>query len=165
MNIPVINIPVIIRKAAPDDMERLLVFEQCIVKAEQDYDSTLKREKTNYYDLREMMGSDASRLVVAEHGRQVIGTGHGRIEASDLFLKHREHALLGFMYIVPEYRGQGVIKMIIEALVDWAGSKNINEFRLEVYEQNKAAIRAYEKMRFSRHIVEMRMSVPAGTAR
>ncbi|RYG29242.1 MAG: GNAT family N-acetyltransferase, partial [Chitinophagaceae bacterium] len=54
-------------------------------------------------------------------------------------------------------RGRGINKMIIAALKDWAVSKNIDELRLEVYFPNSPAIRAYEKIGFSKHMIEMRM--------
>lgn len=60
------------------------------------------------------------------------------------------------MYVVPAHRGKGVNKMIIETLAKWAVSKNITELRLDVYHQNEAAIRAYERVGFARHMIAMR---------
>ncbi len=52
------------------------------------------------------------------------------------FIKYSTHAYLGFMYTLPEYRGQGINKRIIDALKNWAAIQNITEFRLEVYYDN-----------------------------
>jgi RimJ/RimL family protein N-acetyltransferase len=59
----------------------------------------------------------------------------------------------------PEYRGEGINKQIINALKNWATSQNITEFRLEVYYDNISAIKAYEKIGFSKYILEMRYNL------
>ena len=56
----------------------------------------------------------------------------------------------------PAHRGKGVNKLVIEALTKWAISQNMTELRLDVYDENSPAIRAYEKVGFSKHLVEMR---------
>jgi GNAT superfamily N-acetyltransferase len=48
------------------------------------------------------------------------------------------------MYTDPQHRGKGVNAIIIEALKEWCLSK-ITELRLDVYNDNPSAIRAYEK--------------------
>jgi GNAT superfamily N-acetyltransferase len=63
------------------------------------------------------------------------------------------------MYVVPEYRGKGVNRKIIEVLKQWSVSQNVTEVRLEVYIKNLAAIKAYEKAGFTPHMMEMRMGL------
>jgi GNAT superfamily N-acetyltransferase len=64
------------------------------------------------------------------------------------------------MYVEPAHRGKGVNKKIIEALKHWALSQNITELRLDVYYHSESAIRAYEKVGFIRHMVDMRLGIP-----
>ena len=54
---------------------------------------------------------------------------------------------------------KGVIKAIIERLNDWAITKEINEIRLQVYDENIVAKKAYQKMGFIAHMLEMRMAI------
>jgi ribosomal protein S18 acetylase RimI-like enzyme len=63
------------------------------------------------------------------------------------------------MYVLPEYRGQGINRKIMDVLKAWAKAKNVNELRLEVYVNNTSAIHAYEKLGFKQHMLEMRMSL------
>jgi RimJ/RimL family protein N-acetyltransferase len=79
-------------------------------------------------------------------------------------LKHEKHAYLGFMYVLPEYRGKGLNQKIIDALKDWAALQNIKEFRLEVYYDNASAIKAYEKIGFSKYMLGMRFNLQDKTA-
>jgi len=84
------------------------------------------------------------------------------IENAKPYLKHEKHAYLGFMYVVPECRGQGINRLIIEGLKTWSKAQKITELQLEVYEANKAAIKAYEKVGFSKLMVSMRIDLADG---
>lgn len=148
----------IIRKATEDDLEELYRFEQGVIEAERPYDPTLKKEFIHYYDLKEMITASHIEIIVAQFENKIIGSGYARIEKGKPYLRHIHHAYLGFMYVHPEYRGKGINKKIIDALKNWALSKNVKEFRLEVYFNNTSAIRAYEKIGFSKHMIEMRFN-------
>lgn len=147
------------RKATLNDLESLLGFEQGIIKAERPFDSTLKDGTIHYYDVEAMITDPDVEVVVAESGAGIIGSGFARIEKSKPFLKHANHAWLGFMYVEPNHRGKGVNKKIMEALKQWAVLQHITEFRLTVYQDNQVAIRAYEKVGFTKHLIEMRLNV------
>ena len=148
-----------IRKASLIDLGQLLVFEQDLIKTERPFDPTVKPDPVNYYDLKTMLSSPHIEVVVAEAGNKIIASGYARIDRSKPFLKHSTHAYLGFMYVLPEYRGQGINKRIIDSLKNWAASQNITEFSLEVYYDNVSAIKAYEKIGFSKYILEMRFNL------
>jgi GNAT superfamily N-acetyltransferase len=150
---------IIIRKAALNDLEQLYAFEQGVIQTERPFDPTFKNEIIHYYDLKEMISAPYIELVVAELNNKIVGSGYARIEKSKTYLKHPNHAYLGFMYVLPEYRGKGINKRIIEALKNWAHLQNVNELRLEVYFNNISAIKAYEKIGFSKHIIEMRLNL------
>ena len=148
-----------IRKASLSDLEQLLVFEQDLIKTERPFDPTVKPDPVNYYDLKIILTSPLVEVIVAEADDKIIASGYARINRSKPFIKHSTHAYLGFMYVLPEYRGQGINKRIIDTLKTWAASQNISEFRLEVYYDNVSAIKAYEKIGFSRYILEMRYNL------
>jgi len=148
-----------IRKASLKDLDTLLRFEQGVIAAERPFDPTLKPGPIRYYDMEEMITAPHIELVVAVLNHQLIGSGYARIETVKPYLRHPRHAYLGFMYVEPVHRGKGVNKKIIEALKHWAVTQNITELRLDVYYHNESAIRAYEKVGFIRHMVEMRLSI------
>jgi len=150
---------IIIRKALLSDLETLFSFEQGVINAERPFDSTLKPGHINYYDIEKMIDATDVELLVAELNNKIIASGYARIENAKPYLQHPQHAYLGFMYVVPEQRGKGINKMIIDALEKWAGSKSITELRLDVYQPNEAAIKAYERVGFVKHMVEMRKGI------
>jgi len=154
--------PVTVRKASSNDLDTLLDFERGIMKFERPIDVTIKEgNNVHYYDLAALIESPDAEVLVAEQDGELIGSGYAHIIDSKSYLKHQKHAHLGFMYVKPEHRGKAVNKMIIEMLQQWVLSKDVTEFRLEVYHNNPAAIRAYEKVGFMPLLLEMRMELPS----
>ena len=153
------NETITIRKATLDDLETLLLFEQGVVVAERPFDPTLKPDPNHYYDIKQMIDDPQVELIVAQCRDQLIGCGYARIENAKHYLQHDKHAYLGFMYVDPEWRGKNINQMIIETLKQWSVSKGITEMRLDVYHDNLAAIKAYEKAGFGKLMIQMRMGL------
>jgi GNAT superfamily N-acetyltransferase len=148
-----------IRIATLADLNILLEFEQGIITAERPYDPTLEEGKINYYDIEKMIEASHISVLVAEIDSEIIGSGYARIETAKPYLKHDNYAYLGFMYTDPKHRGKGVNAKIIEELKEWCRSRKITELRLDVYNDNPSAIRAYEKVGFKKHLLNMRVQI------
>ena len=146
-----------IRKAIVADLPVLLAFEQAIITAERPYDVTIKEGTFHYYDIADLIASPHAEVLVAEYDGQVIGSGHARIREAKPYLLFPQYAYLGFMYVDPAHRGKGVNKLIVEGLKAWAAAQGMVEVRLDVYAENEAAVRAYEKAGFQQLLVEMRL--------
>ena len=150
---------IIIRKAVHSDLKTLFEFEQGIVTTERPFDGTLKEGEIHYYNLEAMIGADDVQLLVAECNGELAGSGYALIEDVKNYLKHRQHAYLGFMYVKPAFRGKGINQMIMEGLKEWCRERNITEMRLEVYDENIGAVKAYEKAGFKKLLVWMRLGL------
>ncbi len=148
-----------IRKATFDDLPILYDFEQGIIQAERPFDETLKSGHINYYDLKAMIDDSETDVIVAVYKEEIIGSAYSNIREAKPYLKHAYYAYLGFMYVKPEYRGKGVNRMIVEELKKLALARGIHELRLDVYSDNHAAIRAYEKAGFEKQMVNMRIEI------
>jgi len=150
---------IIIRKATLADLPVLQGFEQGIITAERPYDETLKTGQITYYDIKSLIETNETEVIVAVIGEEVVGSAYATIKDAKPYLKHSHYAYLGFMYVNPEHRGKGINKKIIEELKNWALSRNISELRLDVYNDNHSAIKAYEKAGFEKHLINMRMEI------
>lgn len=148
-----------VRQALPSDLETLLRFEQGIIETERPFDPTLKEGHINYYDLSAYVASPDVEVVVAQIGDEVVGSGYALIREAKDFEQHTHYAYLGFMYVKPEHRGKGVNQAILKALQQWAASRGLTEIRLQVYDDNAAAVRAYEKAGFKAHMLVMRLDI------
>jgi ribosomal protein S18 acetylase RimI-like enzyme len=156
---------IVVRKASMEDLATLNRFQQGIVEAERVFDPTIKDGAVQYYDIARMLSADDIHFVVAQAGLRVVGCGYARIEPAKHYLKHSVHAYLGLMYVDPEYRGRSVNPAIIDALKDWSSSRGVGEMRLEVYRDNVAAVKAYEKAGFSQWVLDMRLDLNDGSSR
>jgi RimJ/RimL family protein N-acetyltransferase len=149
----------IIRLATKNDLPTLETFMDGLVDAERPMDVTIKDGKVIYYDLESFILNENSVLYVVELNGELVASGYAKIKPDRIYLKHDNHAYLGFMYVPEEHRGNGYNKLIVEALFSWCKTKNINEIRLDVYDSNPSAIRAYEKVGFSKHMINMRLDL------
>jgi len=147
------------RVANLTDLPILLQFEQGIITAERPFDPTLKPDPISYYNLEELILSDKAEVIVAETNTKIIASGYAKILQGKPYHIHNNYAYLGFMFVRPEYRGKGIIQGIVSQLKKWAKANALSEIRLEVYDDNDSAIKAYEKSNFKKHMIEMRMLI------
>ncbi|MEJ1239232.1 GNAT family N-acetyltransferase [Chryseolinea sp. T2] len=145
-----------IRSATMDDLPTLLEFQQGIVQAERPFDPTLKDGELQYHDIPSIIASTDSELVVAVADGSLIGCGYGQIRNAKDYLRHVQFCYVGLIFVRPEYRGKGANHLILDALKAWSRARNIFELRLEVYDDNVRAKRAYEKEGFKPHMLLMR---------
>lgn len=150
---------IITRSARVEDLDILLTFEQGIVAAERPFDPTLKPGEIHYYDLKALILSPEAEVVVALSGEEIVGSGYAQIREAKDYLQHSHFAYLGFMYVKPAFRGQGINQKVLDTLTNWIKEQGLAEIRLEVYAENERAKRAYEKAGFTPNLLEMRMNL------
>ena len=149
----------ITRIANLDDLPTLLEFEQGIIEAERPMDPTIKEGKITYYDISELITSDESEVFVVESDGNIVASGYAKIKDDRHYLKHKKMGYLGYMFVPEEHRGKGLNKLIVDVLLKWCKDHGIYEIRLDVYDVNAPALRAYEKTGFVKHMIQMRMDI------
>ena len=149
----------IVRKATLTDLPFLLEFEQGLIEAERPMDPTIKDGEISYYDISEFIKNEDSDVYVVELNGEIVASGYARIKNDRHYLKHTKLGYLGFMFVPEEHRGKGLNKLIMNVLLKWCKTRNIHEIRLDVYDTNPSAIRAYEKAGFTKHMINMRLDI------
>lgn len=147
----------LIRKATLEDVPILLEFEQGLIKAERPMDPTIQDGDIHYYDVRDFINGEDSELYVVELDGELVASGYAKIKGDRPYLKHDRIGYLGFMFVPPEHRGNGYNKLILDVLIQWCRDRGLKEIRLDVYDVNDAAIKAYEKAGFVKHLINMRL--------
>ncbi|GAA4277221.1 GNAT family N-acetyltransferase [Aquimarina mytili] len=151
---------IIIRTATPEDLDILLDFEQKIIEAERPMDPTLiQDQKISYYSIKDYISDNYTEVVVAEIEGEIVGSGYGQIKDRKDYFKQKQLGYIGFMYVKEAHRGKGLSQNIIQYLYDWFAHHGLEEIRLTVYDDNPRAIRAYEKVGFKKHLIEMRINL------
>ena len=148
-----------IRTANLKDLETLLEFEQGVVAAERPLDPFLGDGKLSYYNIPELITNEDIYFIVATSNNQLVASGYLRIENSKHYHKNPKHGYIGFIFVKPAFRGNKISNLILESLKDWAVKKDLKELRLDVYSNNSAAIKSYERFGFTKILVNMKMSI------
>jgi GNAT superfamily N-acetyltransferase len=148
----------IIRAAVQSDLPILKEFEQGIIATERPFNDSLKSEYICYYDIGALIDGENSRVMVAEDAGVIVGSGYVRIRESKTHLIHDFDAYLGFMYVAPTHRGQGINQLVIQSLISWGKTQGMENFYLEAYVDNNSARKAYEKLGFKTSLIEMKLS-------
>jgi ribosomal protein S18 acetylase RimI-like enzyme len=153
------NKNITIRPAVNTDLPKLAEFLQTLVDAERPFDPTLKEGEIFYYDIQELISDKATEILVVESNNEIIGSGYAQIRSAKPYEKHEVFGYLGFMFVNPEFRGQGISGLLLTALKKWILSQGITEVRLQVYDENESAVKAYEKAGFKKIVTTMRCDI------
>lgn len=147
------------REATLDDLATLREFEQKVVEAERPFNTSIREGHVHYYDIEQLITDNNAFMCVGTDGGRIVATGYSQIRPSKESLSHDRHAYLGFMYVSADYRGQGINKDLTQHLLSWSRQKAVDTVYLDVYSENAAAIRAYEKAGFKASMIEMKLHV------
>jgi GNAT superfamily N-acetyltransferase len=147
----------IIREATAADLPMLLDFEQALIAYERPFAPNLRKDKISYYDLSAYIKAEDIRIVVAEMAGELVGSGYALIKENKAYKAPQYYVYLGFMYVIPEYRGQGINGQIMNDLIDWGKGQSYTEVQLDVYAENESAIKAYTKAGLVPEILTMRL--------
>jgi len=148
-----------IKQASLQQLARLKQIEQLIIQAEHNFERNFRAGEIYYYDLESLIKSQDALVLVAENNGEIIASGYAKIKPSLDYLQDDFHAYLGFMFVEPKFRGQGIIQDIIKRLVSWSKSRGMTVVCLEVLNKNDAAISAYKQLGFEKNLVEMRLNL------
>nr|WP_294869742.1 GNAT family N-acetyltransferase [uncultured Pedobacter sp.] len=147
------------RCATNADLPKLGEFLQMLVEAERPFNPTLKDGEIFYYDLKTLIEDEKTVVLVIEFNAEIVGCGYAQIRSAKAYERHELFGYLGFMFVKPEFRGKGINKLLINDLKQWVLSKGIAELRLDVYHDNDAAVKAYEKVGFKKLLTTMRCDI------
>lgn len=153
------QIDIIVREARLEELPDLKAFEQEIIRYERSFAPQLKEDPITYYDIKELIQRDDAQVLVAVDGNKIIASGYVLVKKSEPYFRSEQYAYLGFMFVAPKYRGQGINGVINQNLIVWAKERGLSEIQLEVYASNDSAIRAYRKMGFQPNILNMRLNI------
>ncbi|MCA1057686.1 GNAT family N-acetyltransferase [Rossellomorea aquimaris] len=140
----------IVRTAKQEDAETLLEISTSIM-TEGDYFISLPDElekkpiKQQRAIIQDIVNNDKENLIVAEVNDMVVGS----IVFRSNQLKRLSHTGSISMSIMEEYRGKGIGKFLLKAMLDWAENHpQIEKVSLGVFSTNHRAISLYKSMGF-----------------
>ena len=121
-------------------------FEKSLIKYERTFTPNLKKTNFNYYDLKSYIQDPNISVVVAEKNGSLIASGYALVRLNKIYKNPSHIVFLGFMYVVPECRGLGINKKILDYLIKWGQKKGIQNFSLMFMRQIKAQSKLTKKL-------------------
>ena len=137
-----------IREIEVEDYKELLDFMKK-VKGETNFLRGYPNEiKLSYEDekehIKKVKTSETSNYFVVMKNNKMIGCiGFNGNTAR----KMKHYGTIGIS-VLKEYWGRGIATALLEKLISWAKEKGIKKINLDVFENNKRAIKLYEKFGF-----------------
>lgn len=149
----------ITRKATLIDLPVLLEFEQGLIEAERPMDSQIIEGDISYYSISDLIKNSESEVYVVEIDNQIVASGYAKIKENYQYMKNKKQGYLGFMFVPEKHRGNGYNQLVLDALLSWCKERDIFEIRLDVYDVNDPALRAYSKAGFKKYLINMRLDI------
>jgi len=118
--------PVVLHLAAPGSLEKILP----LFRAYQEHYSALTsadETKTRRFLLELLAKPEAGFAVTAESEGKVVGFATGFFTVSGVLAEHMVH--LGDLYVIPEYRHQGIATALINRVTEEARARGIGLVR------------------------------------
>jgi RimJ/RimL family protein N-acetyltransferase len=143
-----------VREAIPNDAAQLIALLRALY-SETDLmlfepDEFTLTEQQQAQRIEERSRSDAGTAFVCEADDQLIGVVFGTLGIA----RRTRHALYIVIGVRQSWVGKGVGRALLQALEDWARSREVHRLELTVAAENQRAIAVYEKFGFEREGVK-----------
>jgi len=95
---------------------------------------------------------------VPEVGARPVGWAFAHDDKAEVFVveQERRHGFLAELYLMPQARGKGLGRALIEGCESWARGRGHKLLTVGVLAQNPTAVRAYEGAGYAPYVTIMR---------
>ena len=116
------------------------------------------REHFSYEQLESEIRNQDSKFFVVRNNEEVIAYMKINFDKAQTEEGHNNTLEVQRIYILKEYKGKGIGKLLMQRAIQIAKENNLNYIWLGVWEHNLSAIKFYEKQgfkKFSTHIFKL----------
>ena len=151
----------IVRRATPSDLLRIGHLGALLVEEHYGFDPRRflaarpgTPEGYASFISTQLEDPDKSALVAEVNG-DVVGYAYAAVEEYDYMALRGPAGVLHDVIVVPEHRGRGVGRLLINATLEFFRSRGVPRVVLSTAERNEAAQRLFASMGFRRTMIEM----------
>jgi GNAT superfamily N-acetyltransferase len=152
-----------IREASlPADEPAILSFINGLQEYEAVFEPDRRRDSgfavEHWRDLQHRCAEKHGIMLVAEDGGKAVGWAFAHDQNAELFVvePERHHGYLAELYVVPEARGKGIGRALIEGCEAWARARGHKLLQVGVLAKNARATRSYEGAGYSAYGITLR---------
>ena len=146
----------------PADEPAILAF----INGLQDYEAAFEPDRRrdpnfaieHWRELQHRCAEKHGIMLIAEEGGKAVGWAFAHDEKAEVFVvePERSHGFLAELFLMPEARGKGLGRALIEGCEAWARGRGHKLLTVGVLAKNPAAIRAYEGAGYAPYVAIMR---------
>ena len=146
----------------PQDEPAILSF----INGLQDYEAAFEPDRRrdpnfaadHWRDLQHRCAEKHGIMLIAELSAKAVGWAFAHDEKAEVFVvePERTHGFLAELFLLPEARGKGLGRALIEGCEAWARERGHRLLTVGVLAKNPTAIRAYEGVGYSPYVTIMR---------
>jgi GNAT superfamily N-acetyltransferase len=146
----------------PQDEPAILAFINGLQAYEASFEPNRRRDPNfaadHWRDLQHRCAEKHGTMLIAEHEGKPVGWAFAHDQLGELFVvePERQHGYLAELYVVPEVRGKGIGRALIEGCEAWARGRGHRLLQVGVLARNARAIRSYEGAGYSAYGMTMR---------
>ena len=143
-----------IRDYVPNDLDGLKICLIALQEAEQEFSPLVADGRLiadDYFsELMHRTSTEAGKIIVAEHDNQIAGyvAIQSRVKADKIHEIDYEYAYISDLVVLPEYRGLGYGRALLDEAIEFAKSQKAKLIRISVAAQNTPANKLYEENGF-----------------
>lgn len=152
---------VLIRPAAPADLEAIGRLGALLVRTHHDFDPLrfIAATPRTEHSYSSFLGSQLDRpniiILVAERDGEVVGYTYAGIEGNDYMVLRGPAGVLYDIVIDTAQRGQGLGRVLLDAILEALEAKGAPRVVLSTAERNESAQRLFARAGFRRTMIEM----------
>lgn len=134
-------------------------------KENKEFDNTLNCKWTFSKDgedyFKKRLTKNDSCVLAAYVNDKIVGYLAGGLNKKSSTRVLSKFARLESMFVLDEFRGQGIGTKLFQAFADWCRSKGVGRLRVVAYPQNKKGINFYKKNGFVDYDLILEKDLPA----
>jgi ribosomal protein S18 acetylase RimI-like enzyme len=142
-----------VRKAREDELLRVAVLWKDFMKYNTEFNGSFsinkKAPEIFAQEMLEKLKEYDSRLSVAESDGELIGFCYSYISRKPKYFEMDKFGFIGDLYVLPEYRRNGVGKALVTDAIDFFLKRKIRQVELLVAMKNKNTIKFWESLGFN----------------
>ena len=153
--------PVLIRPAAPTDLEAIGLLGALLVRTHHDFDPKrfIAATPQTRHGYASFLGTQLDEpniiILAAERDGEVIGYTYAGVEGNDYMALRGPAGVLYDIVVDPAHRGQGVGRMLLDATLAALEARGAPRVVLSTAERNESAQRLFSRAGFRRTMIEM----------
>ena len=145
-----------IRKADIKDLKRIIELGAMLQEDSKIFEHNLLFDiEDSYKHYKKELGNQNAQIIIALVNGHIVGYQYSYIKTLDYLVDHNKECTFEALYVLPDFRGQGIGRQLVEKAKKWAIiEKNVNRLKAHIYSGNISSEKLHLKDGFRAYNTE-----------